>query len=71
MANKKDAWTESDGCRHYKCRSCGKDVIMPRWKWTRLRTDQKRLCAGCAEIRNRPTEQTHYAPYGPYNFGFM
>lgn len=69
MPGRKTAWTDDAG-RHYTCRSCGKTVVIPRWKWSKLRTDQKRLCPRCAEIQNHPMEP-RYAPYGPYHFGFM
>lgn len=68
--NKKTAYTDSNGIRHYKCHRCGKEVNIGRYKWAKLKPEDKRLCERCAERKHAPIER-HYEPYGPYCFGFL
>ena len=68
MNKKPKAWTDSNGDRHYSCRICGKDVIMSRSKWHKLKPANKRICPDCLYLRGLPAEPS-YSPYGPYMFG--
>ena len=68
MANKKDAYTDKYVIRHYRCRICGKPVVISQYKLRKLNPKEKRMCPDCIYVRNLPYEPS-YHPYGPYFLG--